>query len=87
MACNFFDLPIEIRQSIYDINNKKLELLKSQSEYNKKILFHQLYWEIADYEADFEYHGYDPNYDWFDEDRDETFYTYLQDTSFPLSYE
>lgn len=52
---NFFDLPVEIRQSIYNINiNEKCIILKNENEKNKNKLFNQLnrYVEQFKYECD-----------------------------------
>jgi len=40
---NFFNLPTDIRQSIYDINKKQIiQKLKADAEYNKKELLKDL---------------------------------------------
>ncbi len=40
---NFFNLPVEIRQSIYDINKKQIiQKLKADAEYNKNKLLKDL---------------------------------------------
>jgi len=50
---NFFDLPVEIRQSIYNINiNEKCIILKNENEKNKNELLEQLNTYIKKYKED-----------------------------------
>lgn len=50
---NFFDLPVEIRQSIYNINiNEKCIILKNENEKNKNKLFNQLNRYVEQYKYD-----------------------------------
>ena len=50
---NFFDLPVEIRQSIYNINiNEKCIILKNENEKNKNKLLEQINTYSKAYEED-----------------------------------
>ncbi len=64
---NFFDLPVEIRQSIYNINiNEKCIILKNENEKNKNELFNQLNRHIEKYNTFFIKYDLDENVDFME---------------------